>query len=264
MLMPSPFPGMDPYLENPHTWPNLHLNLISSIQAALNRTIQPKYVAIVEERVYVSNEDDPGRTIIVPDVRVLETESKSPRKGDDGGAALVVAEPIIAVTLLDEEIHESRLSITDAETKKVVTVIEVLSPSNKHPGASGRTSYMEKRQEVLSSRTHFVEVDLLRTGKRTYSHPRPRVHHYGVHVSEHEMRPRGKLWLMTLANRLPVVEIPLKKKDGHAKLDLQLAFAEAYERGGYGAIVDYRKPPVPPLTGEWIAWAKSVLARSKS
>ncbi|HEX3313883.1 MAG TPA: DUF4058 family protein, partial [Gemmataceae bacterium] len=155
--MPSPFPGMDPYLENPHTWPNLHLNLISSIQAALNKTIRPKYVAFVEERVYVSDEDDPGRTVIAPDVRVLETEAKTPhRHGSGGTATLVAAEPIVAVTLLDEGIHESRLTIVDAETKKVVTVIEVLSPSNKHPGASGRTSYMEKRQEILTSRTHFV------------------------------------------------------------------------------------------------------------
>ena len=263
--MPSPFPGMDPYLENPHTWPNLHLSLISSIQAALNKSIQPKYVAFVEERIYVSNEDDPGRTVIAPDVRVLETEAKTPRRQGNGATAtLVVAEPIVTVTLLDEEIHESRLTIIDGETKKVVTVIEVLSPTNKHPGASGRTSYMENRQEILSSRTHFVEIDLLRTGKRTYSHPRPRVHHYGVHVSEYEMRPRGKLWLMSLANRLPVVEIPLKKKDGHAKLDLQEAFSEAYERGGYEGVVDYRKPPAPPLTGEWAAWARSLLARTSS
>ena len=181
-----------------------------------------------------------------------------------GTATLTTTEPIVTITLLDEEIHESRLTIMDAATRSAVTVIEVLSPTNKHPGASGRTSYMEKRQEVLSSPTHFVEIDLLRTGKRTYSHPRPRVHHYGVHVSEHETRPRGKLWLMSLSDRLPVIDIPLKKEDGHVKLDLQAALADAYDRGGYNVFLDYLKPPVPPLTDDWVGWAESIIARVSS
>jgi hypothetical protein len=123
--MPSPFPGMDPYLEDPGLWPDVHHGLISEIQAALNRQLRPKYHVRVEERVYISDENDPGRSVIVPDLQVAV------RPGQEGsafdptrGPALDVAEPIVVTTLLDEEIHEARLEIVDREARLVVTVIE--------------------------------------------------------------------------------------------------------------------------------------------
>jgi Protein of unknown function (DUF4058) len=66
--MPSPFPGMDPYLETPDLWPDVHHELMSQIRAALNPRIKPHYVARVELRVYISDEDDPGRKALVPDL----------------------------------------------------------------------------------------------------------------------------------------------------------------------------------------------------
>jgi hypothetical protein len=264
IVMLSPFPGMDPYLENLHTWPDLHNEMISCMRAALNESIQPKYVARIEDRIYVSDERDPGRRLFVPDVRIHETATDSPRLPAGGTAVLTATEPVVSVTLLDEEMHESRLTIIDVATRSIVTVIEILSPTNKYPGARGRDSYMEKRQEVLSSPTHLVEVDLLRNGVPTFLREGLKPHHYAVHVSENEMRPRSKRWPILLSERLPVIEIPLKKEDGHVGIDLQRALAEAYHRGASHAVVDYSKPPVPPLTGEWDAWAKSVIARASS
>ena len=128
--MPSPFPGMDPYLEDPATWPNLHTNLITEIQAVLNQQIRPKYYARVEERVYVSDQDDAGRRVIVPDVRVLgRPGSHDTLRENIATDSVVVAEPVIATTLIEEDIHEVRIEIIDHATRDVVTVIEVVSPT---------------------------------------------------------------------------------------------------------------------------------------
>src|SRR5438876_5561917 len=121
--MPSPFSGMDPYLETPALWPDVHHELISEIRAALNPRLRPRYVARVELRVYISDDDDPGRQALVPDVRV-ET------------------------TLMDEEIEEAFLKIIHVESEALVTRIEVLSPTNKIRGSRGRASFMAKRNEI--------------------------------------------------------------------------------------------------------------------
>src|SRR5271155_269359 len=106
--MPSPFPGMDPYLESPVIWPDVHLNLISGIQAALNPGLRPRYVARVELRVYVSDDDDPGREALVPDVRIEKPKRQGAKKskGISGGS---IAEPLTVPLLIDDEIEEARL-----------------------------------------------------------------------------------------------------------------------------------------------------------
>src|SRR3954451_23477613 len=110
--MPSPFPGMDPYLEAPWLWPDVHHGLISETRATLNPNLRPRYVARVELRVYISDDDDPGRQAIVPDT-----------------------EPSIVTTLMDEEIEEAFLKIIHVESEALVTRIEVLSPTNKIRGS---------------------------------------------------------------------------------------------------------------------------------
>ncbi len=81
--MPSPFPGMDPYLEAPELWPNVHHGLISEIQATLHQRLRPRYRSLVEERVYISDEMDPGRKVIVPDVAIqVRQAAEQPVFGD--------------------------------------------------------------------------------------------------------------------------------------------------------------------------------------
>ena len=258
--MPSPFPGMDPYLENAHRWPNLHTNLMTEIQAALNNGICPKYVARVETRVYISDDDDPGRSVIIPDVRVVETP-EAWRHGliepVDGGVAVV--EPIVIRTVLLDEISEAYLEIRDALTGEVVTVIEVLSPSNKVNRARGMDSFRNKRIEVLESSSHFVEIDLLRAGSRTVINRRLSDADYLVHVSPAEMRPKGFIWPIMLPQPLPVISIPLRKPDPDAKLDLQALLTSAYDRSGYKFDTDYTHEPEPPLPPKYREWADSLL-----
>lgn len=266
-VMPSPFPGMDPYIENPSRFPDFHHEMISGIRAHLNRAIRPKYVALIEERVYVSTEDDPGRRFIIPDVEIQlsqrEDVSVAPFPANPAEPGIDVAEPIVATasTLIDSEIHEAFVNVVDVETKAIVTVIEVLSPTNKCVGAKGRKQYLRKRRGVLRSDTHLVEIDLLREGKSTFDRDILPPHHYAVCVSRHELRPKAKFWPIVLQQRLPPIEIPLQSADPEVPLDLQAIFTETYERGSYDLVIDYQKPANPPLPQPWSEWAESLCGR---
>lgn len=255
--MPSPFPGMDPYLEDPGSWRDVHLNLIASIQDVLGRRIRPRYVVRVEDRVYISDEGDPGRDVILPDLSVADASREVPAVG--GGAAVEVAEPMMLTTLLDEEIHEARLRVIDRESREVVTVIEVLSPTNKLPGSRGRRDYIQKRKRIIASTTNLVEIDLLRSGHPYVPRELLRPCEYTVHISKPQERPVGRVWPIRLSHRLPVVGVPLRAGDADAPLDLQEVLDSTYERAGYGFSLDYTQPPRPRLKRPWDAWADSLL-----
>ena len=188
--MPSPFPGMDPYLEDPGLWPDVHHELISVSRDFLNRQLRPKYHVRIEERVYISDENDPGRQVIIPDLRVAETGSRSRLRPTylTSTSGLAVAEPVELTTLIEDEIREARLEVTDRHQRSVVTVIEILSPANKIPGARGRTSYEQKRAEVMNSPSHFVEIDLLRAGTPIAARELLPPADYYVHVSQQDRR----------------------------------------------------------------------------
>jgi hypothetical protein len=252
---------MDPYLEDPPTWGNFHLNIIAEIQAVLNRQLRPKYYARAEERVYISDQDDPGRRVIVPDIRVLTREDRHEGTWQPpfDNAALAVAEPIVATTLIEDDIHEFRVEVIDTALRKVVTVIEVLSPTNKVPGARGQDSYRRKRTEVMCSPSHWVEIDLLRDGETLVAGEVLPKGDYFVHVSRVETRPSGMIWPILLPQRLPVIPIPLRAPDPDAKLDLQAILNTIYDQSAYDLDLDYRKEPVPPLPPEYATWATKLL-----
>jgi hypothetical protein len=197
--------------------------------------------------------------VIVPDVRVAPRPGWENRPFEPGGVGVEVVEPVVATTLIEEEIREARLEIVDREQRLVVTVIEVLSPTNKVPGSRGRASYEQKREEVMKSPSHFVEIDLLRGGVGIYTKETIPRCEYLLHVSRVDMRPRGLLWPVRLSQRLPVIPIPLKQGDPDAALDLQAVLESAYDRAHYDFRVDYTREPVPPLPAEWAEWADRLL-----
>ena len=197
---------------------------------------------------------------MVPDLRITY------RPGGEGsaflpggGTAVDVAEPIEAITLIEEEIRESYIEIVDRVERSVVTVIEVLSPTNKVAGSRGRESYERKRHEVMTSPSHLVEIDLLRQGLPIPVYGGIPPHEYLVHVSAFGRRPKAKLWPIRLSQKLPPISIPLKPEDGSVALDLQAVLNAAYDRAGYDLEIDYRADPVPPLEGEWNTWAHRLL-----
>ncbi len=257
--MQSPFPGMDPYLEAPSLWPDVHHGLISEIQAVLNRRLRPQYHVRVEERVYISNENDPGRKAIIPDLKIIQTGFSEGPISSRLGETTAVAEPLIMTTLIEDEIHEARLEVIDTHQHTVVTVIELLSPTNKIAGSRGRASYEQKRQEVMTSSSHFVEIDLLRDGDHLHTRELLPTADYFVHVSRKDRRPKGYVWPIQLRQRLPVIAIPLKEGDPDAELDLQVVLATAYDRAAYDLEIDYRLEPKPCLGAGYAEWSNALL-----
>ncbi|HEY2586254.1 MAG TPA: DUF4058 family protein [Tepidisphaeraceae bacterium] len=259
--MPLPFPGMDPYLEDPGLWPDLHLWLISVTAETLNVSLRPNYYARIEDRVYISDQHDPGRELIISDVRVVsakETAGATARRRPEAGA-VATAEPIEVTALIEDEIHEPRIDVIDRASKSVIAVIEVLSPTNKYPGSRGRESYEGKREQVMRSPSHFIEIDLLRSGAGFPPYEALPPHEYRAHVSRVNRRPRGTLWPIRLDQRLPRIPIPLLEHDTDALVDLQDVLNTAYERAAYDLQVDYRSNPAVPLPAEYVDWANRLL-----
>ncbi len=158
--MPSPFPGMDPYIERPEIWPDFHNQLIASVKALLQPLLRPRYVALSEDRLFVVESDRPIR----PDVAVLRTSSNRPSAG---ATAVLEADAPAVFELWREEIRQPLLRIIEpAAGNRVITAIEVLSPDNKAAGP-GRVSYLQKREEYWAAGTNLVEIDLLRAGQPT-------------------------------------------------------------------------------------------------
>jgi hypothetical protein len=255
---------MDPYLEDPHSWAGVHLQLISEIQAMLNQQLRPRYVADVEERIYLLDEDDPAEDLYrVPDIKLRRRNPGKEKKARRDAGAVALAEPLVLTTLSDVEVHDRRLEIRALDSGEVVTVLEVLSPANKVGGSEGRNGFLAKRREITASPAHWVEIDLLRAGLSLELRKRLDPHEYFVHVSPAELRPKGRVWPIRLQDRLPAVGIPLRAPDPDATLDLQRALDAVYERGAFDLKFDYAKDPVPPLPPELAKWANKLLKQKK-
>ena len=159
---------------------------------------------------------------------------------------------------VDLPIRETYLVIHQMPGREVVTVLEVLSPANKHPRGKGMSKYERKRNEVLGSRSNLVEIDLLRDGERPPFVGRVDPHDYLVLVHRGWERPRiwAKGW--ALRDTLPSIPVPLLRDDAPVSLDLTQAMRLVYERGAYDLVLDYERPPDPALTADQQEWARQV------
>lgn len=264
--MPSPFPGMDPYLEEPARWQDVHQSLITYVRDALQPQIRPRYHARIGERVYILQ---PPRSLY-PDVMVTRTSVREPAPAGDAARAPEAAvtekeelERPIIVTLPPVEHREPFVEIVHGAGDEVVTVIELLSPANKTPG-EGQRLYRQKQQQILHSDAHLIEIDLLSEGLHTVALPeesRPSLpaHRYLVSVNRAPEAYRFELYPIPLRRPLPRVEVPLREPDPDVTLDLQAVFAKCYDNGGYADFVDYRQPPPVALSPEEAAWADGLL-----
>jgi Uma2 family endonuclease len=255
--MRSAFPGMDPWIEHPSIWPGVHQRLITYAGDLLQASVGPAYFVAIGERVYV---ESPASETFYPDVSVVRRHGPTDRadgsgsRGEADQPTVLVVEPI--------ERREVFLEIHDAATQaKIVTVIEVLSPSNKRLG-QGRELYLSKQREVLASSASLVEIDLLRGGEPTVAVPASAAlaSPYRVVVSLAADRRLRQLYSIQLRDRLPRIAVPLLAADTPVVLDLQGLLDQAYENGGYRRRLDYQKPPVPPLAEAELAWARERIA----
>ncbi len=276
--MPSPFVGMDPYLENPAVFPDLHDSFSFLMKEALNVALPAPYYAGIRSRVWVET----SQRFIGPDVDVLRPQPTgnggqlTSGSGDGGGgvavAEEVLTEPVVigplTVQVTDDEIRENFVEIyAQPGGERLVTTIELLSLANKTPGDHGRDLYLRKQREVLQhSQVHLVEIDLLRGGTHSTAVPRQavvaKVGAFDYHVCIHHYDRRGVFFVypVRLGTRLPVIVVPLLPGAVPVRLDLQGVLDRCYDSGQYGRRVRYRdSQPAPPLSPEQAQWAERLL-----
>ena len=254
--MPSPFPGMDPYLERRSIWPDVHNSFIVAMRDALAPQVAPAYYVAIEERTYRVALDI-AEFIGRPDAAIVAAPTEMRPAGEAEPATAVGAMVQTVVLPLYEEVREGYLEIRAAQTHAVVTAIEVLSPSNKVPG-EGRRVYEEKRQQVLSTLTNLAEIDLLRCGEPMEMQPSPKAD-YRILVRAGWERPHARLYTCSVRHPLPEVPVPLRRGELEARLQLSGLLADMYDRARYDLRVDYRQPPEPPLSPPDAAWADELL-----
>jgi hypothetical protein len=258
--MDSPFPGMNPYLEQ--YWGDIHQRLIIYSSDALQKQLPGDLRARVNERVYVEPEDGKPRDI-VPDVRVVERGRRDePSLRPSNGIA--VAEPLIIHLDQSEPVRQGFIEIIDIKSgRRVVTVIEVLSPSNKVPGP-GRDLYLKQQEELREGGVSLVEIDLLRAGRRVLAAPFeliPEGHRtpYAACVRRGWKPLDIEYYRLPLRERLPAIAVPLRQTDRDVALDLQALIDRCYEEARYDDDIDYREEPDPPLDSDHAGWADALL-----
>jgi hypothetical protein len=254
--MPSPFPGMDPYLESPEIWGDFHGTFLMSIRAVLNQTLPSGYVARWDRYVWIEQPDaDQPRPLGRPDVFVTD------RLGRDEGMSretTLAAPTTITLPTVDPQ-GKPYLKIIDTRGHRVVSVVELLSPANKAAGRD-RDAYLAKRQDYFRSGTNLVELDLRRSGLRApVEEPLPPADYY-VLVSRAADYPRAGVWSIGVREPLPTVPVPLNPQDSPVMLDLRPCLDRAYDEGRFGDDIDYDQPPTPPLREPDATWARELLA----
>jgi hypothetical protein len=258
--MPSPFPGMDPFIED-RLWRDSHTEFITGVRADLAPGLIPRSMVRIEERVYVEYTPEEPEHMIVPDIAVAEAETGPPRStGSVATATAAVAAPVLRTVPVPERRREAFLTVRERADLAVVTVIEVLSPADKRPHTDGRREYLRKRGHVLLSPAHLVELDLLRGGERLPTRePLPSGDYYAL-VCRQSRRPLAEVYAWTLHDPLPSLPIPLAEEDDDLTLDLQAVFSAVYDRALYAYSLDYRAPIEPPLNEADAARVQQLLA----
>jgi len=253
---------MDPYLENPRFWSDVHQRLAGEISDQLLPVLRPKYVARLIPRQVLDRPDEEELRVMFPDVAVRSLPSVAPLPLAEGGAAVAIAPaPMKAVNLMRVPFRQVTVEIRAVNTGLLVAAIEILSPVNKRANSEGRDAYLRKRDGLLGASVHLLEIDLLRRGERLpVDPPIPASAAYAVVLSRAHTPTNAEIWPIALAEVLPVVPVPLLPPDPDAPLDLNAAIAAIYDRAGYDLDVDYSTPPWPPLTPEQEAWTDDLLS----
>ena len=255
--MPSPFPGMDPYLEHPKLWPALHHLLISEIARFLSPQLRPKYLVYLEVRMYETVDDDLS-VIGIPDVSVRQPQTAIETTSNVAVAASP-KQPITVTIPMSYQVREGYLEIKERGSQELITLIEILSPSNKRTG-KGRQMYEEKREEILSTRTHLIEIDLLRRGRKMPVIGNNVESHYSVLVCRGNRRPRADLYAFNVQNPMPAFPLPLRSGDTEPIIDLQELFTQIYDIASYDLKIDYRNwEVIPALSEADTVWANTWL-----
>jgi Protein of unknown function (DUF4058) len=248
--MPSPFPGMNPYLEQEDVWHDFHERFIPLVATILGGQLRPRYIVKIDEHIYIHElAAETRRSVGRADVSL----GRSSQKNADEPAR-------VRLPAVDQE-RLSYVEIRDRRDRELVTVVELLSPSNKHAGPD-REQYLAKRMDILNAPVHLVEIDLLRGGPPLPAAGRPKCS-YSVLVSRVERRLDAEFWPILLRERLPVIPVPVRSPDPYARLDLQAALDRIYDDAGYADYI-YDGSPGPRLNAKDADWARQFLPQPPS
>lgn len=249
--MPSPFPGMNPYLERRSIWHDFHERCVPAIADALAAQAAPQFVVRIDEHVYIHELEEERLFLGRADVGVSSTEPIT----TDAPVAILQAPAQVRLPQVDSE-RLSFVEIRDRDSWQVITILELLSPANKYAGPD-REQYLGKRGQIIASPTHLVEIDLLRGGPRM---PMQLLGpcDYCVMVSRWQDRPRADVWPIALKQRLPVVPVPLAEGHASLELDLQALLDRVYDAARYVNYI-YRGEPEPRLSDADQSWSRSLI-----
>lgn len=261
--MPSPFPGMDPYLEG-EMWQEFHERLAHQISVQLMPGLAPKYVALLAKR-YVLDRPAlgitslPEKRTVYPDVHVVHPP------GSSGSPGLMTADAsevtAVVPSHMAEEVPILSVEVRDIAERRLVTLIEILSPANKR--SNGFQEYAERRLELMNAEVHLLEIDLLRGGARIELARDLPAGDYFVLLSRWQRRPFTQVWAVDLRQKLPTVPVPLLPPDPDVLLDVQAAIDACFALVPYERLLDYTSPPPgPPLNPEAGEWAAQQLQRA--
>lgn len=250
--MPSPFPGMDPYLEVQPYWADLHTTMISVMKAELNRRLPEHYSAWSDIYVWLHEPDAQSRRS-KPDVFVTSPENA------EGGRVATLPAPATSILPAVRREGNKYLKIKETRSGRVVTVIELISPANKEAGPD-RDAFLSKRNDCLASKTNIVEIDLLHEGQRLPAGDPPPASDYCVLVCRAIDFPKTALWPFSIRQPLPEIAVPLNPADGFLALSLKKCFDEAYDQGSYRKSVEYDTPPAVAMNANDREWAANVAA----
>lgn len=252
--MRSPFPGMDPYLEDPGGWGGVHDALIAVLREGLNRQLGPDYIADGDTRVYIVSPDE--QRWVFPDIYVIETPTPAARPAGRGA----IAAPVRISLAGPATVRQPFILIRDRASRQVVTIIELLSPINKTPtslsGAvpAARAEFLQKRGETMASTAHWLEIDLVRAGERP-PEVRGTADYYALlkRAGAHE----AEVWPIGLRDPMPTIAVALPPGHADVPLDLQAGIEALFERYRYAELMDYRRPPPAPAFSlddmQWVA-----------
>ncbi len=252
--MDNPFPGMNPYLEMPELWHQVHNRLIIAIADDIIPQIVPKYHVSIEERVYTSVAD-----VLMVGIADVAVSRRHESTSGNGVTTASLTEPAKVAVPIPEEVTERFLEVRSTQTGEVVAVIEILSPKNKRSG-EGREAYQRKRQKIFASNTSLVEIDLLRGGEAMPVLGTADTG-YRILVSRGYRRPEADLYTFGLKDAIPAFPVPLREGEVEPVVDLQRLLNEVHVKARFDLVIDYSQSVKPALSAEEEVWVKEVVER---
>jgi hypothetical protein len=247
---------MDPWLEHPSLWGDVHFRLIAALARYLSPLLTPHYYVAVGTHTYVTT--PPTATVRYPDVAIVETKPGGVVQAAALTSTLALAEPMLVEVAVPDIVEEAYLEVREPTSGDVITVIEILSPLNKRPGA-GREKYVRKRLEIFASYTHLVEIDLLRAWPPMPLAGTSPASHYRILVRRGEEGSQARLYPFNLTEPIPRFPLPLQAGDTEPVIDLGQLLGQIYQEASYGQRLRYAQPPVPALSETEQDWANQIL-----